>query len=422
MKINISDDTLNLLREEIYNMLDAHGNMSYDYQHVRRVERECKVLAEQSDLDKNIAVAIGLLHDIGRLSSTMSSEPHAVYGSKLAKSWLFDHQVDDKSTRIICHAIFSHSNKKTIHDPYDELIKDADSIAHLHEFPDSIGKYEKARAHFSKLSPLNFNLSSPENIISIYSQKIAQIYQYFSKKNFTEEDVHQMRLLIRSIQIFLKLIQEFDESKKYLELNNLLRNMFKSLEESRKLTVFKKELQSLGIEGNKLKPIKKDIKRHNNLALDKINLSKKEISTLFEEFKFETIDEQDLSRVFKQSLSLYKKQLALVDTTSIKDIHNLRIQGKMLKYLIDDGVVQIVSSSEEQEYSDYQLISGLHRCIGSLHDISEDEILYKNYYKHKKTSLKKSELKLVKRHFLKKNKAEQKELTFLLFQMRKRFQ
>ena len=61
---------------------------------------------------------------------------------------------DDEEIKTITTAISRHSDKKTVHGPYDELLKDADVMSHCfynHDFPVSeweIDRYNSLLAEF----------------------------------------------------------------------------------------------------------------------------------------------------------------------------------------------------------------------------------------------------------------------------------
>ncbi|MGN9161906.1 hypothetical protein [Clostridium sulfidigenes] len=61
---------------------------------------------------------------------------------------------NDYETKLICHAIYVHSNKELIHTEFDEVLKDADVLQHclynpLFEIkPHEKNRYKKIKSEF----------------------------------------------------------------------------------------------------------------------------------------------------------------------------------------------------------------------------------------------------------------------------------
>lgn len=98
--------------------------------HINGVSKFCNLLAEKRNLNTELATACGILHDIEYMAGG-SSENHAVKGAKRAETLLKEmNAFNDEEIKIITTAIANHSDKRTIHDDYDELLKDADLMDH----------------------------------------------------------------------------------------------------------------------------------------------------------------------------------------------------------------------------------------------------------------------------------------------------
>ena len=88
------------------------------------------MLAVKRGLNSEIAVIIGLLHDIHTLL-TDNPNDHAEFGSLKAREILLNLKiVSNDELEIICNAIRNHSSKNIIQDTYSELAKDADVLSH----------------------------------------------------------------------------------------------------------------------------------------------------------------------------------------------------------------------------------------------------------------------------------------------------
>lgn len=116
--------------------------------HMYGVSKFCNLLAEKRKLNTELAAACGMLHDIAYMSGG-SSENHAIEGAKQAESLLKEMKAYDvDEIKIITTAIAHHSDKRTVHDDYSELLKDADVMDHCFYNRDiAIAESEKKRYH-----------------------------------------------------------------------------------------------------------------------------------------------------------------------------------------------------------------------------------------------------------------------------------
>jgi uncharacterized protein len=77
-----------------------------------------------------------MLHDIYRVTNN-TAENHGIMGAKKATEILKTINLyDDKEILIITTAISRHCDKSSIHEPYDEILKDADVLSHCFYNPD----------------------------------------------------------------------------------------------------------------------------------------------------------------------------------------------------------------------------------------------------------------------------------------------
>jgi uncharacterized protein len=98
------------------------------YIHLYGVAQNCTMLAIKRGLDVEICAIIGLLHDIYTYKIGYVKE-HALLGAIEAEGLLQDLEVfTEEEIETIKTAICHHSDKKTIHDKYSELLKDADLL------------------------------------------------------------------------------------------------------------------------------------------------------------------------------------------------------------------------------------------------------------------------------------------------------
>jgi uncharacterized protein len=124
-------DRLELVRNEIDTILfrsEKANVRSEGFIHLYGVAQNCTLLAIKRKLDVELCTIIGLLHDIYTYKYGYVKE-HAILGATEAENLLIDLDVFTKEEiDIIKTAISNHSDKKTKHDKYSELIKDADVL------------------------------------------------------------------------------------------------------------------------------------------------------------------------------------------------------------------------------------------------------------------------------------------------------
>jgi len=122
---------LELVRIEIDSILMNQENVNErpeGYIHLYGVAQNCTLLAIKRGLDVELCTIIGMLHDIYTYKIGYSKE-HALLGAIEAENLLRDLEIfTEDEIEIVKNAISHHSDKKTVHDNYSELIKDADVL------------------------------------------------------------------------------------------------------------------------------------------------------------------------------------------------------------------------------------------------------------------------------------------------------
>ena len=98
------------------------------YIHLYGVAQNCALLAIKRGLDVELCTIIGLLHDIYTYKIGYVKD-HAMLGALKAENLLRDLEIfTDEEIETIKTAISHHSDKKTKHDKFSELLKDADLL------------------------------------------------------------------------------------------------------------------------------------------------------------------------------------------------------------------------------------------------------------------------------------------------------
>ena len=98
--------------------------------HLYGVSAMCSLLALKRGLDPQLGAVMGMLHDLATYKFGKSAD-HAEKGTIEAARILHHtgHFSPDEIS-IIQTAIAHHSDKTSVHGPYDELLKDADVLQH----------------------------------------------------------------------------------------------------------------------------------------------------------------------------------------------------------------------------------------------------------------------------------------------------
>lgn len=117
--------------------------------HLFGVSSICSLLALKRNLDAELSAICGLLHDIYKYKNA-SSVDHGPLGSIEARRILTKMCCfTETEITTICNAIYNHSNKNSIDNPYDELLKDADVLQHyLNNVNNPIQNNEINRTNF----------------------------------------------------------------------------------------------------------------------------------------------------------------------------------------------------------------------------------------------------------------------------------
>jgi len=139
---------LELLRGEVIRLIYSNcpNESHYFIPHLYGVSSFCVLLAKRRGLDAELAAACGLLHDIYQVTHGTISN-HAVNGAVIADEILRAiGYYSEEEIRVITTAVSKHSKKRKFHEPYDELLKDADVLDHsLHNPNHPIIDKEKLR-------------------------------------------------------------------------------------------------------------------------------------------------------------------------------------------------------------------------------------------------------------------------------------
>ncbi|MFD3156379.1 HD domain-containing protein [Haloimpatiens sp. FM7330] len=137
--------------EILLNMTDVEERRCA-YLHLYGVAQFCALIALKRGKNAELATMSGMLHDIYSYAK-MDSKDHAHRGAILARKILESlHITNADETKMICCAIYNHSEKEMVHSEFDEILKDADVFQHcLYNTTFEIKAHEKSRYEKLKL-------------------------------------------------------------------------------------------------------------------------------------------------------------------------------------------------------------------------------------------------------------------------------
>jgi len=115
--------------EILLNMTDVEERRCA-YLHLYGVSQSCALIALKRGENAELATMSGMLHDIYSYAK-MDTKDHAHRGAILAGEILRTLNITNvDETKVICDAIYNHSEKEIIHSKFDEILKDADVFQH----------------------------------------------------------------------------------------------------------------------------------------------------------------------------------------------------------------------------------------------------------------------------------------------------
>ena len=356
----------------------------FEWQHFKDVNYHAQILAYDRQLDENLTLLISIGHDLGRLKGGISGKGHAKESAKILKKMLADNDYlglfHEDDIKMVQRAIKNHSHKHRLDDEYSELIKDADTLAHM----DEKLLIEKDDPEFFRYRALKSSVKIDQvapvhNWIRAF-EKLSGDLAHSWRLGFTDgleiEWVHHMRTTTRKLRSILVVLRElgafFSEVTVIQKLNEYEANLvkvLKHLENARRLAVLM-SLDGYDISQNKL----------NILYLEELNKlqylveSEKEL-IVCPVFSFELTEtekwQKNCQNTINQIINKYILSASKLKINNIKKIHKVRILGKQLKYLFDLGLIENTNDHLNK------MVCGYHDLAGEIHDL-EDAIEFKH--------------------------------------------
>lgn len=136
----------NIVDEVILSIADVEERKRA-YIHIYGVSQACALLAMKRNVNVELAVVAGMLHDIYLCTNKEDGRNHACKGAERSRDILDSLNLfSEEEITLICTAIHNHSDKAAVHNSFDELLKDADVLQHvLHKPLQDIEQRERKR-------------------------------------------------------------------------------------------------------------------------------------------------------------------------------------------------------------------------------------------------------------------------------------
>lgn len=134
MSKDIVEEARKYIEEECKKETNFFGKEIY-YQHIVKVVKHAKELAEKIGADMEIVELAAWLHDLGSLKGDYES--HHLIGAKYAEEWLLKQGYDKYKIEKIKHCIIAHRGSKDI--PRESIeaqcVADGDAMSHFDSIP-----------------------------------------------------------------------------------------------------------------------------------------------------------------------------------------------------------------------------------------------------------------------------------------------
>lgn len=302
-------------------------------------------LGRERHLDIHLIHSICKLYEIEH-SANDSNDVSGVGRACVQKSLFETH--DLAQWRSLQNAVHQCTVMGTIGDRYEEVLKDSIVLARGEVFENTFEVAEAVRLKVLKAGPFHmiYTGKSPDVLFDQLYQALMRFKQVDSV-----EEVHQLRVHVRRLRSLLYLCNEKGSFYKGLK------DVFKLLEEPRKLDVFGQTLKILNVDNKRF--MKRRTKAYKHLK-NELPDSLKKLDRLSKphELTFRMIS----------YLEMYLQRIASMDFRSTQQLHGVRIAGKKLKYMIETGMITC-------EPEDLDAINQLHKAIGRHHDVAENRKL-----------------------------------------------
>lgn len=212
---------INKVKEYIKNIFDQIEDADEKraaYIHSYGVSQCCALLALKRGLDMELAIVIGLLHDVYSYK-TGATALHSQNGAEMVRvafKYVLKDLFSEEEETIIKSAIYHHANKDYVHDEYDELLKDSDILQRL-SFDNTYGWF-----YGQRLLRIMKELSLPMPNITILPKEKATV-QLFNQSHVADiaEDLAKRKIAGEQSDLdYMKMIRYYPEESVFEGLKN----------------------------------------------------------------------------------------------------------------------------------------------------------------------------------------------------------
>lgn len=353
-------------------------NSKFETAHVQDVAYYSEKLAFERCLDQNVALAIAYGHDLGRTKLGVNGKEHARVSARFMKALMAASDFEEQTQSLITTAIKRHNKKAKCHGVYDELIKDADALAHQDEgLIDESNQVEVYRATISSLLELSVVVAPLEAWCDQYESHRATFLHNLMHIDLFKEDsrqwIHEQRKNVRKLRSIIWYLNSGDQ---FDALDGLLKDFFGDLSEARMCQVQIDYLKSMPSIQNTL-TLEEMVQTFEDrlslsIALIESRLTNGHYNALIDAINHTIdIDAKKFDDPVKNqdrwlsAFAAYVAKAAETDPKKLKALHKMRIRGKNFKYMMNLELIQFSSQTIET------VIGHLHDQIGILNDLGD---------------------------------------------------
>ena len=335
------------IKRQMEALLEAYPEGDFERTHFYHVLEGCEELALKRGLNTTVAKLTGMLHDVGRIMNASTGKQHAKEGEEIARRWLSE--AGFEQLEAVTTAIKNHRHKKQIEDPYSELIKDADSLAHEREFTE-LPWAEVARIQMAYADKIIIK-GTTVNLREILGDVVDRINRQLELNDLSVKAVHQLRVDLRMAETLIWWVKS-DENHELEAFYNQIKVAFIRYEKLRTYQVYKKLLVSM----EHLEPVEimERLIENSKNELAQVPVIRISLPVPYE--LFASLERSDAL------LKKVKKRLEQVDLKRGESLHQFRIFNKRVMYLVKTGVIEVSPELLES-------VIRLHDVLGDLNDL-----------------------------------------------------
>lgn len=390
--------------------INENKNKEFEKAHYQKVKIYAEMLAKRRNLDVNRALVSAMLHDIGRIQPDSSKRKHAEVSAKIAYTILQNNGMKNNSSKKIAKDISKHSFKSQIGNPYEELLKDADSLAHQDEFGlQALSLPEKMRCELAEVCNMEFYLIPPDHMMwsDILWNKIKIVKEIAVCKEFIyqKDKIHEARIVLNQIRTLSGLLLKAGNKNASClkEITEISRYIYRQNAQLRKMQIF----LSIVPKNEDCNPFRTFLKQQIAEEEKKFNFDK------FDSYLFKMPDREELFMEEESIKSVVEElirelicQLGTTGSVEIQKLHRLRILAKKIQYIEEMKLIQVNPLISDS-------LKMIHTTIGDLHDSFEAI----TYLKGQKNRISKQVYKKVKQSLKEKQKQQKKQVEIARFTM-----